>query len=297
MEWNQLQYFQTVAQLEHFTRAAEKLLVSQPALSRAIARLEKELGVPLFERQGRTVCLNHYGKVFLNRVNRAMREISLGQQEIKDLIDSSTGSISLGFIPSQGSSLVPDVLGLFRKNHPAIKFELYQNITHKILNQLESSALDFCICTEPISHKNVHWIPLLTEEFFVIVPKEHPLAHRNVIKLSELAEESFITFKRELPLGEMSSIFFKEAGFLPNVTFEGEDIGTIIGLVAAKLGIALIPYNKGLDISEISLIRVSEPICHRVIGLAWVEDRYMSPPAVRFKEFVQEHFSRALQSK
>lgn len=211
MEWNQLRYFQTVGQLEHFTHASEKLSVSQPALSRAIARLEEELGVPLFDREGRTVSLNRYGQIFLNRINRAMQEISAGEREIKDLIDSSSGNVSLGFIPSQGSSLVPDVLGLFRKDYPTIKFQLYQNITNNILGQLESSDLDFCFCTKPISHEKVHWIKLLTEELFVIVPKEHPLAQRNEIKLNELTEESFITFKKELVLGEITNQLFKEA--------------------------------------------------------------------------------------
>lgn len=287
MEWNQLQYFQAVAQLEHFTRASETLSVSQPTLSRAIARLEKEIGVPLFDREGRTVSLNRYGQIFLNRVNRGMQEITDGIEEIQKLVDCSDGSISLGFLPSQGSSLVPDLLRLFRKDYPTIRFQLYQNITNNILDQLESSKLDFCICTEPFSHKNVKWIPLSTEELFVIVPKEHPLAQKSIIKLKDLAEESFITFKRELTLAEMTDRFFREAGFIPKVTFEGEEVGTIAGLVAANLGIALIPHSKGLDMTEIAQLQISEPVCQRIIGLAWIKNRYMSPAALRFQEFVQ----------
>ncbi len=116
MEWNQLQYFQVMARLQHFTRAAETLLISQPALSRSISRLEEELGVTLFDRQGHTVTLNRYGQVFLNRVNCAMQEISEGIKEIQHLVDPSKGSVSLGFVHSQGSNLVPDLLGLFRKS-------------------------------------------------------------------------------------------------------------------------------------------------------------------------------------
>lgn len=291
MEWNQLQYFQAVAQLEHFTRASETLSVSQPTLSRAIARLEEEIGVPLFDREGRTVSLNRYGQIFLNRVNRGIQEITDGIEEIQKLVDCSDGSISLGFLPSQGSSLVPDLLRLFRKDYPTIRFQLYQNITNNILDQLENSKLDFCICTEPYSHKNVQWIPLSTEELFVIVPKEHPLAQKSIIKLKDLSEESFITFKRELTLGEMTDGFFKEAGFIPKVTFEGEEVGTIAGLVAANLGIALIPHSKGLDMTEIAQLRISEPICQRVIGLAWIKNRYMSPAALQFREFVEKYFT------
>lgn len=290
MEWNQLQYFQTVAQLQHFTHAAERLSISQPALSRSIARLEDELGVPLFERQGRTVTLNPYGQIFLNRVNRAMQEISLGQHELQDMLDPLNGTVSLGFIHSQGSNLVPDLLGLFRKSFPEIRFHLYQNVTTHILDQLEAAEIDFCFCSQP-SRKNIRWIQLLTEEIILIVPKEHPLAKRSRVDLKELSEESFIVFKKELSLGEIIYALCEEAGFIPKTTFEGEEIGTVAGLVAAKLGIALIPQSKGLEMTDITQVHISGPKCQRVIGMAWVEGRYTSPAAKHFKEFVMEHFA------
>ncbi|WP_088228344.1 LysR family transcriptional regulator [Desulfosporosinus sp. FKB] len=290
MEWTQFQYFQVVAQLQHFTKAAETLNISQPALSRSIARLEEELGVPLFERQGRTVVLNGYGRIFLNRVNRAIQEVTLGQQEIQDLIDPSQGSVSLGFIHSQGSNLVPDLLGTFHKNFPGIRFMLYQNLTNQVIDQLETGDIDFCFCSQPLAHENVHWIQLFTEEIILIVPREHPLAQRKTVKLAELSEEPFIAYKKELSLGEITDRLFREAGITPKVTFEGEEIGTIMGLVAAKLGIALIPKVKAFDMSGLSQVHVSAPLCQRVIGMAWVEGRYLSPAAKRFKEFVMEHF-------
>ncbi|MGC7871282.1 LysR family transcriptional regulator [Desulfosporosinus sp. SYSU MS00001] len=290
MEWTQFQYFQVVAQLQHFTKAAETLNLSQPALSRSIARLEGELGVPLFERQGRTVVLNSYGRIFLNRVNRAIQEITLGQQEIEDLIDPFQGSVSLGFIHSQGSNLVPDLLGSFRKNFPEVRFMLYQNLTSQVLDQLEAGDIDFCFCARPIARENVHWIRLFTEEIILIVPREHPLAQRKTVKLAELSEELFIAFKKDVSLGEIIDRLFQEAGITPKVTFEGEEIGTIMGLVAAKLGIALIPKVKAFDMSGLSQVHVSAPLCQRVIGMAWVEGRYLSPAAKRFKEFVMEHF-------
>ncbi|WP_407314055.1 LysR family transcriptional regulator [Desulfosporosinus sp. SB140] len=293
MEWTQFQYFQAVAQLQHFTNAAEMLSISQPALSRSIARLEEELGVPLFERQGRTVALNSYGKIFLNRVNRAIQEITLGQQEIQNLLDPFKGSVSLGFIHSQGSNLVPDLLGLFRQRFPEIQFMLYQNVTNQILDQLEAGDIDFCFCSQPLSRETIRWIRLLTEEIILIVPKEHPFAQRSRVKLEELSEEPFIAFKKELSLGEVIYQIFKEAGFTPKVTFEGEEVGTVAGLVAAKLGIALVPKIRNAVMEGISQVHVSEPKCQRVIGMAWVEERYLSPAARHFKEFVLEHFLKS----
>lgn len=290
MEWTQLQYFRAVAQLQHFTHAAETLSISQPALSRSIARLEEELGIPLFERQGRMVALNTYGRIFLNRVNRAIQEITLGQQEIQDLMDPLKGSVSLGFIHSQGSNLVPDLLGLFHQRFPEIQFKLYQNVTNQVLDQLEAGEIDFCFCAQPLLRENVRWIQLLIEEIILIVQKEHPLAQRNTVKLNELSEEPFIAFKKELSLGEIIYEIFKEAGFTPKITFEGEEVGTVAGLVAAKLGIALIPKVRTVEIGGIAQVHVSDPKCQRVIGMAWIEGRYLSPAARHFKEFVLEHF-------
>ena len=290
MEWTQFQYFQTVAQLQHFTKAAEVLSISQPALSRSIARLEEELGVPLFERQGRTVALNTYGKIFLNRVNRAIQEIDLGQQEIQDLLDPLKGSVSLGFINSQGSNLIPNLLGSFRQSFPEIRFMLYQNVTNRVLDQLEAGEIDFCFCAKPLARENIRWIQLFTEEIILIVPKGHPLAQRKAVKLKELREESFIAFKKKLSLGEIIDQIFQEAGITPKVTFEVEEAGTVAGLVAAKLGIALIPKLRPVEIEEIAQIHVAEPKCQRVIGMAWVEGRYLSPAARHFQEFVLEHF-------
>jgi DNA-binding transcriptional LysR family regulator len=289
MEWTQLQYFQTVAKLQHFTNASNKLSISQPALSRSIARLEEELGVPLFERQGRAVFLNTYGQIFLNRVNRAIQEITMGQQEIQDLLDPLKGSISLGFIHSQGSNLVPDLLDLFRKSFPEIRFKLYQNVTNRVLDQLEAGEIDFCFCSQPLSRGDIQWVQILTEEIILIVPKDHSLAKRNSVNLKELSEENFIAFKTEVSLGEIIYRIFKEAGFTPKITFEGEEIGTVAGLVAAKLGIALIPKIR-TEIMGVAQVRVSEPKCQRVIGMAWVEGRYVSPSSQYFKEFVLGHF-------
>src|SRR5579875_1786359 len=110
MEWHQIQYFQMVAETEHFTRAAEILSISQPALSRAISKLEEELGVQLFDRTGRNIVLNKYGKMFLQRVERSIQEIELGKQEIHDMIHPDHGTISLSFLHSLGISFIPGIL-------------------------------------------------------------------------------------------------------------------------------------------------------------------------------------------
>ena len=138
MDWHQINYFQTVAKVQHITRAAELLSISQPALSRSISRLEDELGVQLFDRKGRNIYLNRYGKMFLNRVEQSIKQIEIGKQEIWDEIHPISGTVSLSFLPSLGISLVPDILSSFQKMHPNVKFQLTQASNRQILEQLKS---------------------------------------------------------------------------------------------------------------------------------------------------------------
>ncbi|MBX6396401.1 MAG: LysR family transcriptional regulator, partial [Alicyclobacillaceae bacterium] len=196
MEWQQLEYFRTVARLEHFTRAAECLSVSQPALSRSIARLEEELGVPLFERVGRSVRLTRYGQLFLKRVERAMREIAEARREIEELQDPDRGEVRLGFLPTLGIHLVPELIGAFHRRYPKVTFYLVQHAADRIFQQMEAGEIDLCLLSPPVRRPGIGWVDLKTEELFVIVRPDHPLAARDRVDLRELAGEPFISLKR-----------------------------------------------------------------------------------------------------
>lgn len=290
MEWHQLEYFKLVAQMQHITRAAEELSISQPALSRSIAKLEEELGFPLFDRRGKSIFLNRYGKIFLQHVERAMQEILDGKHIIQDLVHPDYGSISLSFLHSLGSNLVPGLLSKYHSKYPNIQFKLYQNATNLLLDQLESGEFDLCLCSPVATRVQIEWTPLFTEELFVIVPHDHLLANRSSIQLNEIANESIVTFKKDYGLRILTDQLFKEASINPFITFEGEEIMTVAGLVEAKLGVSLIPRVFGLDKTNISFLPISKPNCQRRIGIAWIKGRYLSPAAKRFKNFVIQSF-------
>ena len=290
MEWHQLEYFRTVAQLQHFTRAAETLAISQPALSRSIARLEDELGIPLFERQGKKIALNRYGQIFLRHVDRAMQEIIYGKQAIQDLLNPDHGTIPLAFLHSLGTHFIPDLLSKYRQLYPLVKFKLYQNATHALLEQLDAGEIDLCFSAPIVPLEKVDWAPLFTEELFVAVPADHALARHEAIKLSQIATEPIITFKPRYGLRIIADQLFSQAGFKPAITFEGEEIMTVAGLVEAKLGVAIIPRIAGLEQAQLSFLHISEPLCQRTIGIAWMSQRYLSPAAIRFRDFVIRSF-------
>ncbi len=290
MEFLQLKYFQTVARLEHMTKAAEELRIAQPSLSKTIARLEEDLGVPLFDRQGRKIQLNAFGKVFLKRVERAFHELSEGKREIKDLAGLSQESITLAVsIPR----ILPDLLGSFLNQYPHVRFQQFLESTSSMKRQLEDAEIEFCISSVPIEGPEIVWEPLMTEEIFLIVPPGHRLAGRDSIYLHEVKDESFISMNTGYGFRNLTDEFCKEAGFIPHIAFEGDEPGVIGELVRQGLGIAFVPALTSLRNSDAlsKRLRIIEPRCQRTIGLGWSKRRYLSATAQQFRQFVIEYFS------
>ncbi|MED2946262.1 LysR family transcriptional regulator [Bacillus subtilis] len=291
MEWEQLEYFQTLARVQHVTKAAKSLSITQPALSRSIARLENHLGVPLFDRQGRSISLNQYGHIFLRRVQAMMKEYTEGKEEIQALLKPDQGIVSLGFLHTLGTTLVPDLIGSFQQEYPNIAFQLKQNHSYWLLERLKSGDLDLCLLASIKPENPIQWIKLWSEELFVFVPNDHPLASRESITLNEIAGERFILLKKGYALRMTVDELFEKADIQPNIMFEGEEAATAAGFVAAGLGISILPDLKSLDQSKITKIHVSWPECQRVIGIAWIKGRFLSPVAETFKQYVISHFS------
>ncbi|MDR7001082.1 LysR family transcriptional regulator [Neobacillus niacini] len=290
MEWDQINYFQTVAKVQHFTKAAKLLSISQPALSRSIANLEEELGVQLFDRKGRNIYLNRYGEMFLNRVEQSIKQIEIGKQEIWDEIHPDHGSIALSFLPSLGTSVVPEILSSYQNKFAHVKFQLHQASNQQIINQLKSRKVDLALIMHLHDDNELIYEPLLTEDLFLIVSNDHWLADYKEVDLKIIENEPIISFKDGYELQAIIHHLCQNAGFSPNIVFEGEDVGTVSGLVGAKLGVSLVPDLQVLDKSKIRLIRVNNPICKREIGIAWLKDCYKSPVVERFIPFVQRLF-------
>ncbi|HWO95676.1 MAG TPA: LysR family transcriptional regulator [Bacillus sp. (in: firmicutes)] len=291
MEWQQFEYFQTLARMQHVTRAAEALSITQSALSRSIARFEDEIGVPLFERQGRSIRLNQYGHIFLKSVDAMMKEFYKGKQEIQDLLEPEQGEVSLGFLHTLSTNLIPDLIASFRTDYPKVNFRLGQGPSHTLLEQLQLGELDLCLIAPMEMKPPIQWKQLWSEELFAIVPKHHKFAGYESITLEEMADESFIHLKKGYSLRLTIEQLFKKAGIAPKITFEGEEADTVAGLVAAGLGVSILPDLKGVDQSKLAQIRIRGRKCQRVIGIAWIQGRYLSPATQQFKQFVMDHFS------
>ncbi|MCY8452094.1 LysR family transcriptional regulator [Bacillus spizizenii] len=290
MEWEQLEYFQTLARIQHVTKAAETLSITQPALSRSIVRLENHLGVPLFDRQGRSIKLNKYGERFLKRVDSMIQEYTEGKEEIQSLLKPDQGEVSLGFLHTLGTTIVPNLIGTFKDRYPNVHFQLNQSHSNLLLDKLKSGELDLCLLASFPAESNIMWKPLWQEELFLFLPKNHVLAAREDITLNEIANEPFVLMKKGFALRVTIDHLFEQVNITPSIVFEGEEAATIAGFVAAGLGVSILPDFKGLDQTNIAKVRISWPRFERTVGLSWIEGKYLSPVTENFKQYIINQF-------
>lgn len=291
MDILQLKYFQKIAHLNHLTQAAQELHISQPSLSQTIAKLEKDLGVPLFDRQARQIRLNQYGKVFLEKVDAALNLLEEGKREIVDMagLERGTVSIDTSFLPQFAS-----IIQTFRSTYPEVRFHISQILTKENqLQLLESGVLDFCVSCKPIKRNGICNLPIFTEEIVLIVPLTHRLAKQKSIALSEVADESFIHFKKGHSFREDTDELCRQAGFTPNIVCETDDSKTIVELVRSGIGVAFWLESLLDQENAFQPLRITEPVCQRTYQLTWYEKRYMSLAARTFRDMLVEHFTQS----
>ncbi len=289
MDISKLKYFQVTAQLEHMTKAANELNVSQPALSKTISQLEMSLGSPLFQRKGRQIRLNQFGEILLERTNAALLEIEEGERQIKELAGLDEGIISIAATLPHTLSIL---LGGFLKLYPNVRIKQYHAFSTKMKKILENAQVDLCISTYPITGKGIEWIPLIDEEIFLSVPKEHHFSTRKSVLLIEAKNEKFIGSLPGHGFRAISDSFCEQAGFKPNTTIEVENGGTILQLVGMGYGIT---FSPGLSLlmnhPGVVHIPIESPICRRTIGIAYKKNHYVSKASERFRQYVIDFFS------
>ncbi|RDY23944.1 LysR family transcriptional regulator [Romboutsia maritimum] len=280
MELLQLKYFLTVARTEHMTNAAKELHIVQPALSKTISLLEKELGFNLFDRRGKYINLNENGKFFFSRVNESLSILDDSIKELKDKNCKIQKEIKV--LVLSGSKLITDIIIEFKKIHP----EIILNTTQNLYNT-SSYTHDLCIYSSEEFQTDKDSILLLKENILLGVPIDHPLSSKKSIKLSEVHNEKFITLNHG-NFKKITDSFCKSAGFTPNITFESNNSYVVRNLIQAGQGISFIPekswcFDKD---NSIKMIKITSPKCVRNINLSIPNDRYLSKEVILFKDFL-----------
>ncbi|MDQ0941205.1 DNA-binding transcriptional LysR family regulator [Streptomyces sp. V1I1] len=280
-----LAYFAGVARQEHVTRAAQEMGVPQSTLSRAIVRLEEDLGVVLFARKGRTVSLTPAGRTFLTSVERALAEVERAAESVQADADPAAGKVAFGFLHTMGSETVPGLIRAFRADHPRIRFTLVQNYGEAMIERLRAGDLDLCLTSPVPDAPDLVARRLDEQRLRLVVPDDHRLAARKRIRLAEAADETFVTLEPGYGLRRITDDLCAEAGFTPRVAFEGEEAETLRGLVAAGLGVALLPPPAVARPGVVELT-VTAPRAVREIGVAWLDGHPDTAPVAEFKRFL-----------
>ncbi|MGA4847233.1 LysR family transcriptional regulator [Streptomyces sp. G5(2025)] len=286
MDLLQLRYFQAVARYEHISRAAEELRIAQPSLSRAIARLEADLGSALFDREGRRVRLNQYGAIFLRHVDRALSELDDGRRAVREARDTGLGRVS---VASETLLTVTPLLGRFRAAYPRADVRLYQSNAEEMDRRLRAREVDFCMASQPLSGTNFESVELTREEVLLAVPCGHRLDGRERVTIPEIADEPFVSTRVGHWQRALLDRLFGAEGLTPVLSCESDEPAASQDMISAGLGIGLIPAASRQAGTEtrvpVAWVHLDAPDCHRVLTLVWNRDTRLSEAALKFKEF------------
>ncbi|GGO04122.1 LysR family transcriptional regulator [Saccharibacillus kuerlensis] len=297
MELRQLQYALMIAAERNFSRAAEKLHIAQPSLSQQLSKLEKELGVLLFQRNTSSVELTHAGSEFMKRAQRIVDEMSLLRVEMEDISQLRKGRITVGSMPTTGSHLLPHVLPEFRSGYSGIDVTLVEDTSQNLERLTAAGKTDISLLSLPLTEPALDYERIADEPIDLAVPPNHPLALRfsasplASVDMKELQHEPFIILKKGQGFRKMVLDLCHEAGYEPQVVFESSNMETLQSLVAAGMGITLVPRfvarSKRSELLPLYL-PLADPVPYRTLVIAYRKGRSLSKAAEAFIVTLQD---------
>lgn len=239
MEIDQLRYFLKIAELGSFTRAADALSVSQPAISRSIQKLEEELGQPVFERRSRSVALTDAGVLLQVRAQEALTLLEETKAELSD--DGQTGRVRVGAIPTIAPYFLPSILKRFSSEFPHATAWVQENTTDNLLKSCKQGEIDLAILALPIDTKHLEYEVLFEEELFLVLPSRHPLLERSSIRPVDVQPYPFILLDEAHCLSDNIVSFCKQRSFQPISIERTSQLAMVLELVSLSHGVSLIP--------------------------------------------------------
>ena len=287
MDTEALRWFQQVADGTTVTEVSDLVGVTQSGVSRALARLEGEIGAPLLRRSGRTLRMTHAGAVFKPHLDALLHHLDDGIAAVSQLTDPGTGTVVLAFQQSLGTWLVPDLVRSFRAGHPGTGFQLIV-----VRDELSSAALDGGNADLEIGSRRFPDVTVRTERLALeplrlAVPREHWLAGQQRVRLADAAGEPFIGLRPASALRKLTDDLCEAAGFRADVVFEGDDLSNVRGFVAAGLGVAVVPAPRAGSPDAVPgpvvHREIEDPGAVREVCLTWSTDRRLLPAAEEFR--------------
>jgi LysR family transcriptional regulator, transcription activator of glutamate synthase operon len=290
METEALRWFQEVADGVTVTEVAEAYQVSQPGVSRTLARLEAAVGTPLLRKQGRVLRPTHAGTVFKQHLDSFMHGLDDAVAAVDQLLDPESGTVTVAFQPSLGTWLVPGLIAAFRRDHPAVDFRLVQSDDAVGSSLVAGGRIDLELTARRPRNPAVRWERLLSQPFGLAVPADHRLAGHRSISITEAADEDFVALRPSWELRGQTDELCAAAGFAARVAFEADDLEVVRGFVAAGLGVAVVPTAPASSAREdgrgVRVPHLTDPGADRDVGLAWSSSRRLLPSAELFRRAV-----------
>lgn len=304
MELRQLQYAIQIAAEKNFSRAAEKLHIAQPSLSQQLAKMERELGVLLFQRNTNHVDLTYAGAQFVEKAQRILDMVEQLRQEMEDISQLRKGKLIVGSLPITGSHILPLVLPVFQEQYPDIEVVLIEDTSANLEQLTAQGKTDLSMLSLPLIDQTLSCETMLEEEICLAVPPNHPLAKRvtetksNIVPIQELASEPFIVLKKGQGFRQIAIDLCQQAGFSPRIVFESSNIETVQSLVAAGMGVAFVPEmitrsTRGRFVPSYLKLE-NHP--SRTLVMAHKKGRYLSKAAEAFLSTMKQVTHDAHQS-
>jgi DNA-binding transcriptional LysR family regulator len=295
MEFRQLQLFVAVAEELHFGRAAARVGMAQPPFSQQIRRLEAELGVELLTRTSRHVALTPAGSHLLEDARALLAKRADIITAVQRAARGETGTLRVGFAASSAFGVLPDILLRFRRKFPDVKVEVDDRETLNVGVALATGELDLAIVRAPFQHEGVSVERLLRERFMLALPSRHPRARRKVVPLSSLSGEPFVLFPRQSAPGLHDTVtsMCLAAGFSPRIVQEANSWPSVIGMVAAGLGLTIAPSSaQALRPRGVVFRALSGAPGHAELVIAFAGP-LPSPTAAHFRAMAHETVARS----
>jgi LysR family transcriptional activator of glutamate synthase operon len=291
MEIRQLRYLVALAEAQHFTKAAARVNVAQPALSRQIGKLEAELGVPLVDRTSRRVVLTDAGARLADRARRVLGELDAARAEAQELRALVRGRVSLGVTTTPGGVDVAALLAAFHRRHPGVELGVREDLSVALAHDLRADELDAALVTAvgERHRRQLAMVRVGDEPLRLCVGPRHPLAGRRTVRMADLRAEAFVAFHPGATIRGLVERAAARAGFEPRVAFEVGDVARSLAIVGEGLGVSVLPRSQAErpDAGVVALPLRDRDLRHELF-LAWRAGREASPAARAFLALARE---------
>ena len=273
MEFHQLRYVCAIAETGSFSRAAERCHVAQPSLSQQVLKLEEDLGAKLFDRLGRSVRLTEAGRAFLPHARSILHQMEAARSEVEDKRTDVRGTVAAGVIPTIAPYLMPRYTAAFAKSYPEARLRIVEETTPVLVESLRNLTIDLAVLALPLRHKEFELFPLRTEPLFAVLPKDHPRASAKSLSLKDLRGEQFVMLRDGHCFRDLSIAACARARVTPRIAFESGQFSSLFGMVAAGVGVTLVPQMAIDRSASCSYVRLSDARAMRTIVAAVLRGR------------------------